>query len=83
MKIFFTTFIFDGVEYEGPVIFANNTEEATLMAEANGLQIESEVEDVAYSEKTDSARTDKDNEPDGKENNVSQSDGTHDGDEGK
>ena len=45
MKIFFTTFIFDGVEYEGPGIFANNTEEATLMAEANGLQIESEVED--------------------------------------
>ena len=45
MKIFFTTFIFDGVEYEGPVIFANYTEEATLMAEANGLQIESEVED--------------------------------------
>ena len=54
-----------------------------IVMQGPGAIIESEVEDVAYSEKTDSARTDKDNESDGKENNVSESDGTHDGDEGK
>ena len=54
-----------------------------IVMQGPGTIIESEVEDVAYSEKTDSTRTDKDNEPDGKENNVSKSDGTHDGDEGK
>ena len=54
-----------------------------IVMQGPGAIIESEVEDVAYSEKTDSTRTDKDNEPDGKENPVSQTDGTHDGDEGK
>lgn len=54
-----------------------------IVMQGPGAIIESEVEDVAYSEKTDSTGTGKDNEPDGTENNVSQSDGPYDGDEGK
>ena len=54
-----------------------------IVMQGPGTIIESEVEDVAYSEKTDETRADKDNEPDGTENPISQTDGTHDGDEGK
>jgi hypothetical protein len=54
-----------------------------IVMQGPGAIIESEVEDVAYREKTDETRADKDNEPNGTENPISQSDGTHDGDEGK
>jgi hypothetical protein len=54
-----------------------------IVMQGPGSIIEGEVEDVAYSEKTDETRTDKDNELDGTENNVSKSDGPYDGDEGK
>ena len=54
-----------------------------IVKQGPGTIIESEVEDVAYSEKTNETRTGEDNEPDGAENPISQTDGTHDGDEGK
>ena len=46
MKIFLTKFNFDGKEYTGPDIHAENMNDAELIAEANGLIIEGELTDI-------------------------------------
>tara|TARA_R100000781_G_scaffold22616_1_gene16778 strand:- start:840 stop:1064 length:225 start_codon:yes stop_codon:yes gene_type:complete len=46
MKIFLTSFKFDGIEYTGPNIFAQNWEIAKAIAESQGLKIDGELEAI-------------------------------------
>ena len=46
MKIFVTKFTFDGREYCGPDIHAENMDDAELIAEAHGLEVEGEITDL-------------------------------------
>lgn len=51
MKIFLTSFVHDGVAYEGPSIFAENLEKATGIANAQGLFIDGEIVDTIETDK--------------------------------
>ena len=46
MKIFITSFIWDGTEHSGPNIFAKNWEIAEAVAEYQGLKIDGELEEI-------------------------------------
>ena len=46
MKIFITRFIWDGIGYEGPDIHAQNEDDAQLIAESQGLELEGELTDL-------------------------------------
>ena len=46
MKIFITKFIHDGKEYDGPNIYAQNANDADLIAESQGLEVLGELEDL-------------------------------------
>ena len=46
MKIFLTSFEFDGIEYSGPNIFARNWEIDEAVAEYQGLKIDGELEEI-------------------------------------
>jgi|15BtaG_2_1085339.scaffolds.fasta_scaffold96750_2 hypothetical protein len=46
MKIFITSFEFDGVEYTGPNIFAENHKTAEVIAEYQGLQLDGELQEI-------------------------------------
>jgi|TARA_R100000388_G_scaffold504_1_gene851 hypothetical protein len=46
LKIFVTKFIFDGKEYCGPDIHAECMDDAELIAEAHGLEVQGELTDI-------------------------------------
>jgi|TARA_R100001079_G_scaffold37695_2_gene19083 hypothetical protein len=46
LKIFVTKFIFDGKEYSGPDIHAECMDDAELIAEAHGLEVQGELTDI-------------------------------------
>ncbi len=46
MKGFLTRFNWDGHEHIGPIIFANNLEEAKVVAEYYNLELDGEIEDI-------------------------------------
>ena len=50
MKTFATTFEWDGVLHAGPLIHAENFEQAKLIAEYHGLLIDGELEAIIGSE---------------------------------
>ena len=50
MKIFITKFMFDGKEYCGPDIHAECMDDAELIAEANGIEVEGELTDLVDSD---------------------------------
>jgi|TARA_R110000796_G_scaffold99404_3_gene207503 hypothetical protein len=53
MKIFITKFIWDGDEYTGPDIHASNHANAELIAEAQGLILEGELQSIVQLEDLD------------------------------
>ena len=46
MRIYLTRFVFDGREYAGPDIHAENMEDAELIAEYSGLIVDGELTDI-------------------------------------
>jgi len=46
LKIYLTRFVFDGREYAGPDIHAENMEDAELIAEYSGLIVDGELTDI-------------------------------------
>jgi|TARA_R110000796_G_scaffold240720_1_gene361904 hypothetical protein len=46
MKIFVTSFIWDGTEHAGPNIFAENEKVAEAIAEYQGLIIDGELKEI-------------------------------------
>ncbi len=59
MKTFATTFEWDGVLHAGPLIHAENFEQAKLIAEYHGLLIDGELEAIIGSEIGLESRTNK------------------------
>ena len=50
MKTYTTRFVWDGVEYMGPIIHAPNLEYAKLIAEYHGLLLDGELEAIIGNE---------------------------------
>jgi len=46
LRIYLTRFVFDGKEYAGPDIHAENMEDAELIAEYSGLIVDGELTDI-------------------------------------
>lgn len=46
MKIYITSFIHDGKEYEGPNIHADSFDSASIMAEGQGLKLCGELTEI-------------------------------------
>jgi hypothetical protein len=46
MKIFVTSFIWDGIEHAGPNIFAEDEKIAEAIAEYQGLQLNGELQEI-------------------------------------